>query len=145
MKKQERILNKLQQCKELRKTINVNPYYSYEDFLNDGFRYISAIKEGRMICAIPSVSASGMSRTIKFLECAKNNKIKEYNYRQFWAFFKALGYAEAKNERDCFRISGCGMDMIFHTNYSIMHSLKSYGFISEKECRILAQKTPSII
>jgi hypothetical protein len=143
MKKQERILNNLQQCKELKKTINVNPYYSYEEFLSDGFRYIKAIKEGRMLCVIPSVSKSGMSRTIKFIECAKYKD--RYSFRQFWAFFKALGYAEAKGERDCFRISGCGMDMVFHTNYSIMHSLESYGFISDAECRTLAQQTPTLI
>lgn len=105
-------------------------------------RYIKAIKDGRMICAIDRVSASGMSRNIKFLECAKGKD--RYNYLTFWELFKILGYTEVKNT-DTFRIGGCGMDMIFHTNYSIIRQLKRLGFITAKTCEVLAQKTPNVI
>ena len=105
-------------------------------------RYIKAIKQGRMICAIDRVSASGMSRNIKFLECAKGKD--RYHYLTFWELFCILGYTNVKNT-DTFRIGGCGMDMIFHTNYSIIHQLKRLGFITDKTCEVLAQKTPNVI
>ena len=67
-----------------------------------------------------------------------------FNYLNFYQFFTQLGFAKVKNS-NTFRISGCGMDMIFHTNYTIMHQLCRYGFITKKECENLAQKTPQVI
>jgi hypothetical protein len=58
----------------------------------------------------------------------------------FYAFFGALGFTESGNG---FRISGCGMDMVFHTNYSIIHKLQKLGFIDMKKRDVLAQKTPT--
>ena len=105
-------------------------------------RYIKAIKEARMICSIGSVSKSGMSRTIKFLEMSKGeNRHFLYN---FYQFFDSLGYTKIKDS-DYFRIGGCGMDMIFHTNYTIMHDLRRLGFINKEECDTLAQATPHIV
>ena len=46
---------------------------------------------------------------------------------------------------DYFTIGGCGMDMIFHTNYTIIHRLYKLGFMTKKECEKLCQMTPSII
>jgi hypothetical protein len=71
MKKQERFLKRLNsdQFKWLRKKIENQQYYSVDQFYKDAERYVKAIKEGRVICSIGSVSRSGMSRTIKFLEC----------------------------------------------------------------------------
>ena len=113
-------------------------------FLDHANRYINAIKEKRMICSIGSVSRSGMSRTIKFLEMAKNDTKDEHSLLNFYQFFDALGYTKIKDS-DYFRIGGCGMDMIFYTNYTIMHDLKRMGLVSEEDCRTLAQKTPSIV
>lgn len=111
-------------------------------FIDHALRYIKAIKEGRMICSIGSVSKSGMSRTIKFLEMSKGeNKHFLYN---FYQFFDALGYTKIKDS-DYFRIGGCGMDMIFHTNYSIIHDLKRLGFIDKQESDTLAQASPHIV
>ena len=115
-----------------------------DTFLNHANRYINAIKEKRMICSIGSVSRSGMSRTIKFLEMKKNDTSNQHSLKNFYQFFDALGYSKIKNS-DYFRIGGCGMDMIFNTNYTIMHDLKRMGLVSDEECRTLAQKTPSIV
>lgn len=111
-------------------------------FIDHALRYIKAIKEGRMLCSIGSVSKSGMSRTIKFLEMS-GGEGKHFLYN-FYQFFDALGYTKIKDS-DYFRIGGCGMDMIWHTNYSIMHDLKRLGFIDNDECSTLAQASPHIV
>jgi len=143
MIKKERIIKKIEDNKEIQKGINKLNYFNTEDFYNSAIRYIKAIKQGRIICTIGSVSSSGMSRTIKFLECSKGTH--NYNYLNFFAFFKALNFIEARNKNHYFSIGGCGMDMIFHTNYTIIHRLHRLGFISRKECDYLAQQTPSVI
>ena len=123
----------------------ISEYYSLEDFASDAINYVKAIKSGRMLCIIHSVSASGMSRVLSFKSCERYKTNYNYNYRQFAFFFKVLGYTETKKYSGEFRVSGCGMDMVFHTNYSIMHDLCSMGIISKKECEILAQKTPAVL
>lgn len=107
-------------------------------------RIVKAIKEGRVVCSIGSVSSSGMSRTIKFVVCMKHKDSYRYSYRNFYAFFSALGYRKSNN-RDYFRISGCGMDMIFHTNYTNIHYMRNLGIITQKQCNYLAQQTPTVI
>ena len=84
-----------------------------ETFINNAKRYIKAIKENRMICAIGSVSKSGMSRNIKFVELSKSDTSDKHQLYNFYQFFDVLGYTKVKNS-DYFRIGGCGMDMIFH-------------------------------
>ena len=134
-------LSKIEANKELSKKLSTMSHYNAEQFLKDAERYIKAIKERRMICNIISVSNSGMSRNLKFLSCEKSKHDKEYWYSNYFAFFKALGYTEAK---EGFRVNGCGM-VVFHTNYTNIHSLKNIGLISDKERRILAQMTPTVI
>jgi len=142
MKKTEKILMNVQDSKELQKDMKKLYLFSDEEFINNANRYIKAIKEGRMCCVIDKVSASGMSRNIKFLECSKGRG--GYRFYNFCAFFTALGYTRVNNS-DTFRIGGCGMDMIFHTNYTIIHRLHRLGFINKKECARLAQDTPSVL
>ena len=138
-------IEKIQENLSKAKLTYIANYYE-DDFIRDAKRYIQAIKENRVICNIESVSASGMSRNIKFLECKKNTYHKNYyNWLNFFAFFKVLGYTESRKKDNCFSISGCGMDMIFHTNYSIIHRLHRLGFINKKQCDKLAQNTPTII
>ncbi len=141
--KQQRIFDKIKAHKDIMKYINNNEYFNIEEFYNNSMRYIKAIKDGRMICNINSVSKSGMSRTIKFTECAKNSYDNRYMYLNFLVLFEALGYNV--NHKGYTRIGGCGMDMIFHTNYSIIHRLTNLGFMSPKQCSGLAQMTPSVI
>jgi len=146
MTKKERFLKKLNsnQYKWLLKNIEKQNYYSIDQFFSDCERYVKAIREGRVICSIGSVSNSGMSRTIKFLECTRGRQ--QYNYLNFFVFFKVLGYTEAGRYKDhYFRINGCGMDMIFHSNYTNIHYMQHIGIINKNQCAKYAQMTPTVI
>lgn len=145
MTKKERFTKKLNsdRYKWLKKNIEKQTYYDQDQFFNDCERYVKAIKERRVICSIGSVSKSGMSRTIKFLECSKGKT--HYNYLNFFVFFKCLGYTESKAKDHYFSISGCGMDMIFHTNYTNSHYMEHLGIINKKQCADLCQQTPQVI
>ena len=134
----------IQLTTEVKKAIVKNSYYSEEDFIKDAQTYIEAIKEGRVICSVVSVSNSGMSRQLKFLSCEQSNYKDEVShyYRQFNTMLQCLGFRYNKNKY-CISVSGCGMDMIFHTNYTIIHQLKKMNFITDFECESLAQKTPT--
>ena len=129
--------------KEILNNMKKLNHYSVEQFVNDAQRYIKAIKEGRVINCIGSVSSSGMSRNIKFLSCEKGKY--GFNYLNFTCLFIALGYTEGSKGYGYFRVNGCGMDMIFHTNYSNIHRLSRLGFLNAKQCAELAQKTPTTI
>lgn len=146
MKKIERIRRSIAKDKELSKRINSISCYSIDDFIKDALRYIKAIKEHRMINTIGHVTGSGMSRTIKFVELSKFPKgVTRYNVLQFWCLFKALGYTEARGDQGYFLIRGCGMDMIFHTNYNNIRTFYRLGFISKEICERLEQQTPTTI
>jgi hypothetical protein len=117
-------------------SIKLDHYYGNnkeESFLNCAKDYISAIRQQRMICIIKSVSKSGMSRVLNF------HSFQKTYVRNYYSLFIAVGYKKVDNG---FRISGCGMDMIFHTNYTIIHKLHRLGLINKKECDQLAQMTP---
>ena len=139
--KKERIIQRIENSKEIQK--NMPDFMGSNEFYMNAERYIKAIKDRRMMCNIESVSRSGMSRNMRFFEMdgSKKDKFRVYN---FYAFFLSMGYQKV-NDSDSFRIHGCGMDMIFHTNYTIIHRLQRLGFISQKQCAILAQKTPHVI
>lgn len=142
MKTKKEITEAVNGNKELTKSINKVSYYSVDQFISDAERYILAIKEGRMCCVINSVSRSGMSRKIRFVECSKGKD--RYNYMNFFAFFTALGFSRGKDS-DFFIINGCGMDMIFHTNYTIIHRLCRLGFLTTEECEKVCQMTPPVL
>ena len=144
MKKLDLIEKKLEEDQELLKAIQALSFYSTDTFINDSLAYISAIKEGRMVCSIYSVSRSGMSRTIAFHAVRKHSgKERRYSYRQFALMFTALGYRHARDDKFKFVIGGCGMDMVFHTHYTIIHRLHRFGFIDREEYDKLAQQTPT--
>jgi len=128
--------------KEIEKMVKKANYFHVDDFLRDCKDYINAIREKRMIVNICSVSRSGMSRKMKFLSCEQGNA--NYHYRNYYAFFTALGYSFRSNS-DCFIVSGGGMDMVFSVNYNTMHTLHRLGIIDKKECDYLAQQTPTVI
>ncbi len=140
--KKEIIIKNIESNKDLMRSMGKLSHFNIDDFIWNAERYVKAVKQRRMICVIPHVSNSGMSRVIRFSEM-NSNKGQGW-VLNFYAFFKALGYKESKSH-DGFVISGCGMDMVFHTNYSIIHSLCTLGFISKKECEELAQMTPTVI
>lgn len=126
------------------KLSNVPEYGSSEvdRFIDYAKRYIKAIKDKRMICNIETVSASGMSRTLKFISCEKDTN--GYYYASYFQMFKQLGFTPVKAS-NYFRVNGCGMDMVFATNYEIINNLYKLGLMTEKECRKLCQMTPSTI
>lgn len=134
------VLKNIEANKEIQKNLKKLNYYDADQFIKDCKTYIKAIKERRMLCIIKSVSNTGMSRVIKFSSPQKSTDGKFY-YRNYNCLFITLGYSEAKNQ-DGFRINGCGMDMIFHTNYCIIHNIHRLGLISKEECAHLAQETP---
>jgi len=126
--------------KDLEKAIAKLSHYSMEQFDKTAKQYIAAIREARMFCIIESVSRSGMSRNLKFISAERDTEGRNW-FSNYYAFFRCMGYSPAK-DGDAFRIGGCGMDMVFHTNYSIMHRLESLGYITKEECECLAQLTP---
>lgn len=128
---------------DLQKNIDALSYYDLEQFEQDARAYIAAIKQRRMLCRIHSVSASGMSRTISFHSC-EIGKSGDGWYRQYYCLFIALGFSRVKNER-YFRINGCGMDMVFDTNYRIIHNLGRLGYLDKKDVDDLAQMTPVVL
>lgn len=121
------------------KMCNTMSYYSTASYLDDVEDYINAIQQGRMMCVIHKVSQSGMSRVMSYhsLEVGK----ERCNYRQYWSLFKVLGWSEVKDYH-AFRINGCGMDMVFHVNYSNIHDFYRQGLISKEMCDKFAQMTP---
>lgn len=145
-KKLAKVTEKISASKELMKRIEESRFSSVSDFITTAERYIKAIKERRMICSIGSVSKSGMSRTIKFLAPEKySDPSTRWQYLNFFLFFKQMGYTESRSREHYFTIGGCGMDMVFDTNYTIIHRLHRLGFISKKECDSLCQMTPTVI
>lgn len=139
MKKVSINIENLQFSKEITKEIE-NSGTTKEQFINDAKRYINAINEGRMFCVIYRISSSGMSRNLSFQSCETDANNGGYWFSNYNCLFKSLGYKEAK---EGFRIGGCGVNMIFDTNYSIIHDLKRIGLIDKESCDILAQKTPT--
>jgi len=110
-----------------------------EQFIKDAKRYLLALSQRRVVCSIGSVSASGMSRTMRFVEVQSG-----VGLLNFYSLFEALGFKTLKNS-DHFRVNGCGMDMVFATNYDIIHTLHNLGFISRVKCSALSQRTPGVI
>ncbi len=143
MTKHERITAKILADKSVSKEIAKINYYSVDQFISDGFKYLSAVRQGRMMCLIHSVSQSGMSRTMSFYSCEKHSREKgRFSYRQYSCIFLSFGYRENKH-RSGFSISGCGMNMIFATNYNIIRGFYRLGFITKSECEKLEQMTPT--
>lgn len=141
--KLERVIGKVKANKELCKKIDSEYYAQSLDekikfFISDAKTYIDAINKNRMCCIIPHVSNSGMSRIINF------HSFEKTNYRQYYSLFKSLGYSY-NNNHNGFRVNGCGMDMVFHTNYCNIQDFYNIGLISKKQCSILAQKTPTVL
>ena len=144
-KQQAVILANIEANKDIQKNIKKLNYFDSEHFFNMAQTYLKAIRESRMVCSIGSVSSSGMSRTMKFTSCEFNAKEKSAYYYNYYCLFITLGYSEARAKNCYFSISGCGMDMVFNTNYNIIHDLKRLNFITDEECRKLSQMTPTVL
>lgn len=80
-------------------------------------RIKNALLKGKFYASVESVSKSGMSRTIKLAYIYKN-KLHKISDKEILSL---AGVSSAG------RISGCGMDMLFHAQYTLFHNLhKSY-------------------
>ena len=121
---------------EVQKNITKASYYSETDFVNDAKAYIAAVKSGRILYTVTSVSKSGMSRNISVKSF--EGKMTEGYYRNYIGFLRALGYKI--DGSGSVKISGGGMNMLFTTNHNIIHALHRMGFMTKKVCAVLAQK-----
>ena len=135
----EEILNNVNSNKEIQKNLKKLYSFNSEDFIVNAERYIKACKENRIFYVIHSVSKSGMSRKLSFYESTFSKEGKG-GFLNFTALFIALGYSDRNRDGE-FTVNGCGMDMVFHTNYSIIHSFYNLGMITKEECDTLAQNT----
>lgn len=122
---------------EVKKRISKDSYYSEEDFIKDCKVYIKAVASGRILYAVTHVSSSGMSRNINVKSF--EGKMSGGYYRSYYGMFNALGNSFAKDSHDI-KVGGCGMNMLFHLNYTTIRQLHKMGFISKNKCDILAQK-----
>ena len=144
MKTKEEILQAIADNKEIQKGIKKLYHYSDSEFYRDCERWISAVKENRLMCSIKSVSRSGMSRVFYYFELSRHESGR-HSICQFYAFLKAMGYTQSRSHDFAITVIGCGMDMNFNTNYNIIHRLARLGFISDAECDNLAQNTPHVV
>lgn len=124
--------------KETEKRLLKEEYYNKEMLLNDIQDYIKALKEGRLQYLVMNVSSNGMSRSIYVQSCEQSKSNNNFYFRQYSRMFEMLGYKLDKDYN--VRVAGCGMNMLFATNYNLIHTLKNMNIISENEAEILAQK-----
>ena len=128
---------KIELKKEMLKAIDNMDYYTQEDFIRDCNIYIKALKSGRLQYRVTNVSKSGMSRDI-LISSYEGSMNKGY-YRNYTLMLEVLGYKFASKYSSEIKISGCGMNMLFATNYNIIRTFKSIGLINQKSCDVLAQ------
>ena len=125
-----------------------------EEILNDAKRYIEATNEGRLFAIVRSVSKSGESRVIdfgEFVQSENSSNGETYGLKlNFARLFEFLGYKYTEDKQG-YRISGGGMDMIFHVHDTTIRNLVQLGvlakgeLITEEELTLinkLAQKQP---
>ena len=124
--------------KETEKRLSKEEYYTKEMLLDDIQDYIKALKEGRLQYLVMNVSSSGMSRAILIQSCEQSKSNNSFYFRQYSRMFEMLNYKLDKNYN--IKVSGCGMNMLFATNYYLIQTFKSMNIISENEADILAQK-----
>ena len=124
--------------KDIEKRLSKEEYYTKEMLLDDIQDYIKALKEGRLQYLVMNVSQSGMNRNILIQSCEQNKTNNNFYFRQYSRMFEMLNYKLDKDYN--IRVSGCGMNMLFATNYNLIHTFKSMNIISAAEADILAQK-----
>ena len=124
--------------KDIEKRLSKEEYYTKEMLLDDIQDYIKALKEGRLQYLVIKVSPNGMSRNILIQSCEQNKTNNNFYFRQYSRMFEMLNYKLDKDYN--IRVSGCGMNMLFATNYYLIQTFKSMNIISDSEADILAQK-----
>ena len=130
-------MKKVELKKEMIKALESMDHYTQEDFIRDTNIYIKALKSGRLQYRVTNVSKSGMSRDI-LISSYEGSMNKGY-YRNYTLMLEVLGHKFASKYSSEIKISGCGMNMLFATNYNIIHTFKRIGLINQKSCDVLAQ------
>lgn len=130
-------MEKINLTKEMIERLESNKYYSKEDFINDCKTYIKALKSGRLQYRVTSVSKSGMSRDI-LISSFEGSMTKGY-YRNYTSMLEILGFNFTSKYSSEIRVKGCGMNMLFDTNYNIIHTFKYVNLINKKQCETLSQ------
>ena len=98
---------------KLAKSMSEADYIGY--YYSELLRIKNSLLKGNFYAGVQSVSKSGMSRIVK-LGYTYKNKFRSITDP------KILSLACCDKNG---RISGCGMDMLFHAQYSLFHSLHS--------------------
>ena len=98
---------------KLAKSMSETDYIGY--YYSELLRIKNALLKGNFYAGVQSVSKSGMSRIIK-LGYTYKNKFRSIRDPKILA----LACCDKNG-----RISGCGMDMLFHAQYSLFHNLHS--------------------
>tara|TARA_R100000657_G_C4617797_1_gene68911 strand:+ start:165 stop:572 length:408 start_codon:yes stop_codon:yes gene_type:complete len=109
---------------EARQTIKNSDFWTEKDFdqltemkAEELTRIKNALLNGRFYCGVDSVSRSGMSRKIKLAYIYKNRLRKITD-----PFILDLAGCDKNG-----KIYGCGMDMLFHSQYTLFQNLhRSY-------------------
>ena len=107
-----------------------NEYISRESLTEDLVSVLDTIKAGQVYASVVHVSASGISRRIKFYRIVhhepKENGSYIENITPYIAWLRGvvpIGQF-VKNDKHFgdygLTVGGCGMDLIFHTLYSCM-------------------------
>ena len=105
----------------------ISAYLKSEEGQRNGKRFIKALKERRIICSVKHVSNSGMSRAIAVREVVKLKELNQYAIYQFDWFIRNLGWTYVDSD-NAIRVSGCGMNMVFHLLYCVCGRLEHEGF-----------------
>ena len=83
-------------------------------------RIVGKCANKRVYADVVHVSATGMSRNIKFAAITKKGDYRPLN----WYIAKALGYNLQQD--GTIKVYGCGMDMLFETCYQLNYAVKNF-------------------
>ena len=111
-------MNTTKHIKKLSEELTKNEESQYREtskdyILQELTKIKNALLKGRFYAGVVSVSRSGMSRKIKLAYVYKN-ELRTIRDPQI---LKLAGVSPKGN------ISGCGMDMLFHAQYTLFHNL----------------------
>ena len=121
---------------DIKKEIEKTKWYNEESFIKDCNIYIEAVKSGRVLYEVVSVSASGMSRKV-IIRSFEGTMEKGFyrNYRQMLEIF-----GHKMNKDYSITVKGCGMNMLFATNYDLIGQMERLGFIDKELSDDLKQR-----
>ena len=121
---------------DIKKAIEKANWYDDARFIKDCNTYIEAVKSGRILYDVVSVSASGMSRkiTIRSFE----GTMEKGFYRNYLQMLEIFGYK--MNKDYTITVKGCGMNMLFATNYDLIGQMEKLGFIDKETSDDLKQR-----